>query len=72
MKAEAALEALCEQGSGAPPNVVASAARTILELTGAIGRRNREPDQDDRMLDLEPEGLSLDAIEEEIRRTGEV
>ncbi|HEY1433216.1 MAG TPA: hypothetical protein VGF39_16540 [Stellaceae bacterium] len=59
------------KGSGAPPNVIAAAARTLLELAGALGR-NREPDQEDSPGDLDPESLTLEEIEREILRTGEV
>jgi hypothetical protein len=70
-KAEAALEKLCDDPL-TPPNVRASAARTILELTGAIGSRKREEDQVDAQLGLEPEAMTLDDIEREILRLGPV
>jgi hypothetical protein len=71
LKAEAALEELCED-AGAPPNVRAAAARTLLELTGAIGARKREEDQDHARNGLDPEALTLDDIDREISRIGEV
>jgi hypothetical protein len=71
LKAEAALEQLCE-GDSTPPNVRAAAARTLLELTGAIGARKREEDQSLAGSGLEPEALTIDDIDREITRLGEV
>ena len=70
VKAERALEVLCDSPR-VPANVRAASARTLLELTGAIGR-NREQDQGDKLLDLEPDRLTLADIDAEILRTGEV
>jgi hypothetical protein len=70
LKAEAALENLCDATS-TPANVRAMAARTLLELTGALGRY-REQDQSLSVKGLEPDGLTLEDIEAEILRTGEV
>jgi hypothetical protein len=71
LKAEAALVELCESRS-TPPNVRAAAARTLLELTGAIGARKRDEDQGLTGSWLEPETLTLEAIDAEISRLGEV
>lgn len=68
LKAEAALEEIVGIASTAPPNVRAMAARTLLELVGAIGRAKAQSDQDDRDAGLEPESLSLADIERELRR----
>jgi hypothetical protein len=72
LKAEAALEQLVTN-EDTPPNVRAASARTLLELVGAIGSgRKREADQDVSSNGLEPELLSLDDIERELRQVGEV
>jgi hypothetical protein len=71
LKAEAALEELCEAGS-TPPNVRAAAARTLLELVGAIGARKREQDQEFTRDGLEPEAMTVDDIDREINKLGEV
>ena len=73
LKAELALEKLCDINSLAPPNVRASAARTLLELTGAIGPKAKD-DRDQGLADsdLEPERMTLADIDREIRRLGEV
>jgi hypothetical protein len=70
LKAEAALLQLLSADS-TPPNVRAAAVRTALELVGAIGVRSK--DQDSRgSQGLEPEGLTLETIDREIDRLGEV
>jgi hypothetical protein len=72
LKAEAALEDLVVDPA-VPPNVRAASARTLLELVGAIGSgRKREQDQDLNGSGLEPELLSLDDINREIGKLGEV
>ena len=72
MKAEVALEALCDSPR-TPPNVRAAAARTLLELVGAIGAgRKRESDQEVSNGVLEPEALSLADIDRELKQLGEV
>jgi hypothetical protein len=72
LKAETALEQLCDN-KRTPPNVRAAAARTLLELVGAIGAgRKREEDQGASAEGLEPETLSLDDIDRELRKVGEV
>jgi hypothetical protein len=72
LKAEAALEMLITNPR-TPANVRAASARTLLELVGAIGSgRKREPDQALDANGLEPELLSLDDIDREIGKLGEV
>jgi hypothetical protein len=72
LKAIRALEILCDSDA-TPPNVRASAARTLLELVGAIGgRAKREEDQDLNDLSLEPETMTLQDIDRELLRLGEV
>jgi hypothetical protein len=72
LKAEAALEELVANPR-TPANVRAASARTLLELVGAIGSgRKREADQGVDDNGLEPEMLSLDDIEREIGKLGEV
>jgi hypothetical protein len=72
LKAEAALEQLVANPR-TPANVRAASARTLLELVGAIGSgRKREQDQDLNGNGLEPELLSLDDINREIGKLGEV
>jgi hypothetical protein len=72
LKAVLALEKLLDDPA-APANVRASAARTLLELVGAIGgRAKREGDQDLNDLSLEPETMSLQDIDRELLRLGEV
>jgi hypothetical protein len=72
LKAEAALEELVANPR-TPANVRAASARTLLELVGAIGSgRKREGDQDVSSNGLEPELLSLDDIDREIGKLGEV
>ncbi len=68
----AALERLVEPGARVPPNVVAQAARTLLEATGALKRSKAQPDQEVEALDLDPEAMTLEDIEQEILRTGRV
>jgi hypothetical protein len=71
-KAEAALEKLVE-APGVPANVRAAAVRTALELVGAIGSRAKDQrDQEDRADDLDPEQLSIEDIDREIKATGRV
>ena len=71
LKAIRALEKLCDSDR-TPPNVRASAARTLLELVGAIGARSkREEDQDLNSLALEPETMTLQDIDRELLRLGE-
>jgi hypothetical protein len=69
LKAEAALEQLLSEES-VPPNVRAAAARTLLELVGAIGARAPKHEAEQGLDDagLEPEGLSLADIDRELRR----
>ena len=72
LKAVLALEKLLDDPA-APANVRASAARTLLELVGAIGGRvKREEDQDLNDLSLEPETMTLQDIDRELLRLGEV
>jgi hypothetical protein len=72
LKAEVALENLLDEPT-APPNVRAAAARTLLELVGAIGARSkREDDQGLRDDGFEPESMTLADIEREIDRLGRV
>jgi hypothetical protein len=72
LKAEAALEQLVTN-TRTPANVRAASARTLLELVGAIGSgRKREADQGVDGNGLEPETLTLDDIERELRQVGEV
>jgi hypothetical protein len=72
LKAELALEKLLDEPA-APANVRASAARTLLELVGAIGvKAKREGDQDLNDLSLEPETMTLQDIDRELLRLGEV
>jgi hypothetical protein len=68
-KAEAALETLVSDTS-CPPNVRAAAARTLLELVGAIGAKAPKHEADQGLDDggLEPESLSLADIDRELRR----
>ena len=69
LKAETALEALVVDDS-CPPNVRAAAARTLLELVGAIGAKAPKHEAEQGLDDagLEPEGLSLADIDRELRR----
>jgi hypothetical protein len=72
LKATSALEALCDSDN-TPPNVRASAARTLLELVGAIGSKaKREEDQELDGLSLEPETMTLADINRELERLGQV
>lgn len=67
MKAEGALLELMEDKSS-PPNVRAVAARTLLELAGAIGAR-RKDQQDQGLADaLDPDTLSLIDIDRELSK----
>ena len=53
---------------GSPPNVRAVAARTLLELVGAIGAR-RKTEQEQRLEDsLDPDSLSLGDIDRELSK----
>jgi hypothetical protein len=68
LKAETALEVLVADDS-CPPNVRAAAARTLLELVGAIGAKAPKHEADQGLDDgLEPESLSLADIDRELRR----
>ena len=65
-KAVAALEFLVGN-SKTPPNVRAMVARTLLELVGAIGPRSKGEQSQD-VTSLEPEHLTLEAINRELAR----
>lgn len=68
LKAETALESLVVDDS-CPPNVRAAAARTLLELVGAIGAKAPKHEADQGLDDsLEPESLSLADIDRELSR----
>jgi hypothetical protein len=68
LKAETALEQLVDNAD-IPANVRASAARTLLELVGAIGPKAKgEADQALSDGDLEPEAMSLADIDRELQR----
>src|SRR5215471_9793529 len=69
LKAEAALEILVAS-PGTPAAVRAASARTLLELTGAIGKNKQ--DQQDSTSDLDPESLTIEGIDAEILRLDEV
>jgi hypothetical protein len=67
LKAQTALVALMEDQTS-PPNVRAIAARTLLELVGAIGAR-RKTEQEQRLEDsLDPDNLSLIDIDRELSK----
>jgi hypothetical protein len=71
LKAEAALEVLVGD-AGVPANVRASAARTLLELVGAIGARAKgNTDQELSDDGLEPESMSLADIDRAITLLGQ-
>lgn len=58
---------------GVPANVRASAVRTALELVGAIGARSKDQrDQEDKDTMLDPETLSIEDIDREIAKLGQV
>jgi hypothetical protein len=69
LKAETALEQLLSEVS-VPSNVRAAAARTLLELVGAIGAKAPKHEAEQGLDDngLEPESLSLADIDRELRR----
>ena len=70
VKAEAALEMLLDTPS-VPPNVRAAAIRTALELVGAIGAKAKgQQDQYDSDGELDPEMLTIEAIDREIAKLG--
>ena len=72
LKATRALEKLCDSDA-TPANVRAQAARTLLELVGAIGARSkRDEDQDLNDTTLEPERMTLQDIDRELLRLGQV
>jgi hypothetical protein len=72
LKAETALEKLLDEPA-APANVRASAARTLLELVGAIGAKAKgASDQELNDKDLEPETMTLADIDRELQRLGQV
>jgi hypothetical protein len=67
LKAQTALEELMEDQT-TPANVRAVAARTLLELVGAIGAR-RKTEQEQRLEDsLDPDNLSLGDIDRELSK----
>jgi hypothetical protein len=67
LKAQIALEELMDDPA-ASHNVRAMAARTLLEVVGAIGAR-RKSEQEQRLEDsLDPDNLSLGDIERELSK----
>lgn len=68
----AALEELVD-AKDTPPGARLAAARILLELVGAIGAKSKDQrDQEDSDGMLDPETLSVEDIDREIKRLGRV